>query len=43
MDLKQDPSTFGYMIQAALPLAAFLVFGLQKVHLSPLHSMRYLT
>ncbi|TFK94370.1 hypothetical protein K466DRAFT_353312 [Polyporus arcularius HHB13444] len=30
MDLKQDPSTFGYMIQAALPLAAFLVFGLQK-------------
>ncbi|KAI0719967.1 hypothetical protein C8T65DRAFT_634467 [Cerioporus squamosus] len=30
MDLKQDPSIFGYMIQAALPLAAFLVFGLQK-------------
>ena len=35
MDLKQNPSTFGYMIQAALPLAAFLVFGLQKVNSAP--------
>ncbi|KAL7285451.1 hypothetical protein PYCCODRAFT_1467115 [Trametes coccinea BRFM310] len=30
MDLRQDMNTFAYMIQAALPLAAFLVFGLQK-------------
>ncbi|KAI0361424.1 hypothetical protein OH77DRAFT_427554 [Trametes cingulata] len=30
MDLKQDMNAFGYMVQAALPLAAFLIFGLQK-------------
>ncbi|KAI0673318.1 hypothetical protein C8Q78DRAFT_616070 [Trametes maxima] len=30
MDLRQDMTAFGYMIQAALPLAAFLIFGLQK-------------
>ncbi|KAL1951512.1 hypothetical protein VTO73DRAFT_661 [Trametes versicolor] len=30
MELKQEASVFGYMIQAALPLAAFLIFGLQK-------------
>ncbi|KAI0830493.1 hypothetical protein BC628DRAFT_872170 [Trametes gibbosa] len=30
MDMKQDASVFGYMIQAALPLAASLIFGLQK-------------
>ncbi|KAI0639591.1 hypothetical protein C8Q77DRAFT_74265 [Trametes polyzona] len=30
MDLKQNTTAFGYMIQAALPLAAFLIFGLQK-------------
>ncbi|KAH9858011.1 hypothetical protein C2E23DRAFT_880684 [Lenzites betulinus] len=30
MDLRQDASVFGYMIQAALPLAAFLIFGTQK-------------
>lgn len=36
MDLKQDLNVFAYMTQATLPLAAFLVFGLQKV---PLHSI----
>ncbi|KAI0375183.1 hypothetical protein BV20DRAFT_253376 [Pilatotrama ljubarskyi] len=30
MDLRQDMNAFGYMVQAALPLAAFLIFGLQK-------------
>ncbi|KAI0328134.1 hypothetical protein GY45DRAFT_1372588 [Cubamyces sp. BRFM 1775] len=30
MDLKQDLNAFAYMIQATLPLAAFLIFGLQK-------------
>ncbi|KAI1789824.1 hypothetical protein LXA43DRAFT_551658 [Ganoderma leucocontextum] len=30
MVLKQSLNVFAYMIQAALPLAAFLVFGLQK-------------
>ncbi|KAI8990446.1 hypothetical protein BD414DRAFT_535755 [Trametes punicea] len=30
MDLMQDMNAFGCMIQAALPLAAFLIFGLQK-------------
>ena len=36
MDLKQNLNVFAYMIQAALPLAAFLVFGLQKVPLQPI-------
>ncbi|TBU49926.1 hypothetical protein BD309DRAFT_850608 [Dichomitus squalens] len=31
MDLKQISNPFAYMIQAALPLTAFLIFGLQKV------------
>ncbi|KAI0756825.1 hypothetical protein C8Q80DRAFT_1091399 [Daedaleopsis nitida] len=30
MDLQQNQSVFAYMVQAALPLAAFLIFGLQK-------------
>ncbi|KAI0734995.1 hypothetical protein C8Q76DRAFT_765601 [Earliella scabrosa] len=30
MDLQRNPNAFAYMIQAALPLAAFLIFGLQK-------------
>ena len=32
MDLKEERNVFAYMIQAALPLAAFLIFGFQKVH-----------
>ena len=31
MDLKQNLNAFAYMIQAALPLTAFLIFGFQKV------------
>ncbi|CDO72959.1 hypothetical protein BN946_scf185007.g13 [Trametes cinnabarina] len=30
IDVRQDMNVFAYMIQAALPLAAFLIFGLQK-------------
>ncbi|KAH9944229.1 uncharacterized protein BXZ73DRAFT_96718 [Epithele typhae] len=33
MDLKQDMNVLGYMVQAALPLAAFLIFGFQKLWL----------
>lgn len=31
MDLQQGPNVLFYMVQAALPLAAFFIFGLQKV------------
>ena len=39
MDLRQSSVVFAYMIQAPLPLAAFLVFGLQKVSLESLDAV----